>query len=83
MIEVQENKGTTVQESLKRDAANLAILRKWLARGGAKYASDIGGRKLSELRKSIASSARNLLALARLTEATAKTSTKEANDDNA
>lgn len=83
MIEVQENKGTTVQESLKRDAANLAILRRWLARGGAKYASDIGGRKLSELRKSIASSARNLLALARLTEATAKTSTKEANDDNA
>lgn len=83
MIEVQEDKGTTVQESLKRDAANLAILRRWLARGGAKYASDIGGRKLSEVRKSIASSVRNLLALARLTEATAKASTKEADDDNA
>lgn len=83
MIEIQENKGTTVQESLKRDAANLAILRRWLARGGAKYASDIGGRKLSELRKSIASSVRNLLALARLAESTANTSTKEADDANA
>lgn len=83
MIEVQENKGTTVQESLKRDAANLAILRRWLARGGAKYASDIGGRKLSELRKSIASSVRNILALARLAESTAKASAKEANDAKA
>lgn len=83
MIEVQENKGTTVRDSLKQDAANLAVLRRWLARGGAKYASDIGGRKLSELRKSLASAGRNLVALARLAESTAKTCGREAEDANA
>lgn len=83
MIEVQENQGTTVRDSLKQDAANLAVLRRWLARGGAKYASDIGGRKLSEIRKSIATSVRNLFALARLDESMSKAITKEADDANA
>lgn len=83
MAVIQESGALAMPEALKRDAANLAVLRRWLARGGAKYASDICGCPLAEVRRSLAAAGRNLVAMARFFESTAKARFKEAKDGEA